>query len=180
MCTPIPGADPVSITFFAISQTLERAKQLSNLKNERSNAKYQMQTAYQNALNAKRQGQQTLQEGIENSRKEKIKGLQQANLEKAKAAASGFDSNSGTNLLNYQDTIDTANTNARITQENSAAQAGSYFKQANSYLDTARNIKHDYNEGLFGKAMSYLQSENSVAAQWYEGNKEEGKLYGFF
>ena len=143
---------------------------LMQVKSASDNYKYKSQIALNNAINAKQEGLIQAQTGIEEARKEKISGLSEANKLLAKNASSGFQIDSLTNKYNYQDIINTSNSNAKNTQEQYDLKADSYFNKAKSYLNQIDSYKKEYKSNLFKTGANALGSFGQVAESWYENN----------
>lgn len=147
-------------------------------KAEEKNYKYKTQIAINNAKSANAEALRQRQLGIEEARKEKIDGLQQASLQAAKGAAGGMDITSATNKQNYQDSIDAANNNAQSTKNQYDLKADSYFENANSYLSQIDGYKASYKNSIFNNKINSLSSIQSVADNWYQNKKEEDEKNG--
>lgn len=162
MCTPALGA------ISAISSIATGVLgEVSNIKSNRDNYKYRTQVALNNAKIAQDEALRQQQLGIEKSRLEKIEGIQKANKLKAINSASGFDLNSQTNTLAYQDVTDLADYNAENIKKEYEVRADSYFNQANSYLNSAKQARKEYNQSLFDYSLNALGKIQNVAGSWY-------------
>lgn len=130
---------------------------------------YQTQAAIANAKNSINEANYQRQQGIEESRKQKLEGQKQANEQKAQAGAMGFDVNSDTNIMNFQDTLDFADYEAQETKNKYDLISKQYLDKANDYLSSANINTSSYNSNLYSKAINYLGSTNRVAQNWYKG-----------
>lgn len=180
MCTPntfLPteSSNLLNSVFKGVGVANTIASTLSDYKTYKTNAAYRTQITLNNAKNAQNEANRQRQLGIEQSRVQKIKGIQEANLLKAKNSASGLDLMSQTNKYAYQDAYNMANLNALSTKKEYENQAINYFNQANSYLNQAYQSNKQYNQTIFDYSLNALGKFNQVANQWYE-NREEVML----
>lgn len=140
-----------------------------DLYNNSKNQEYRTQAAIANAKNSINEANYQRQQGIEESRKQKLEGQKQASEQMAQAGAMGFDVNSNTNIMNFQDTIDFANSEAQETKDKYDLISQQYLDKANEYLNDANISTSNYNSNLYSKAINYLGSTNKVAQGWYKG-----------
>ncbi len=150
------------------SGVLGVTKEIMGYNSSAKNIEYQTQAAINNANLAKNEALRVSQQGIDEARKEKIQGMQEANKQLARNAASGLDATSQTSMYSYQDTIDSANSSADLLKNNYDWQASSYFERANRYLNQARDYQNSYNGLLFNTAMNALGTTKKVAENWYK------------
>lgn len=161
MCVPGAIEAAVGLTGAVVSG-------INNARTESKNLKYKTQIAINNAKTASAEAQRQQQLGIEEARKEKIEGLRQASAQAARSAANGFDMTSATSELNYQDTINAADTDAQSTRNQYDLRADSYFDQAKDYLGQINSYKDDYKSNMRTNAINSLQNIGSVASSWYK------------
>lgn len=154
-----------------------------NLFKENKEAKitqqYQKQIAINNINNAKNSSLEALrlqQAGIEEARKEKIKGLADLSSQKAKNAAGGFDVNSATSLFDYDDILQNSTNNAKTTQNQYNLKAKNYFTDTKNYL----NSVNSYSKTADTRLYSALGSATQVAQNWYDGYQDYKKGDGFY
>ncbi len=166
MCVPtvINTALQVGSSIFGVTN------ELTNLYQDAKTQEYQTQVAIANAKNSINESRYQQQKGIEEARKQKLEGKKQANEQIAKASAMGFDVNSDTNLMNFQDTLDYADSEAQETQKSYDLISKQYLDKANEYLNNANLDTSYYNANLYSKAINYLGSTNKVASNWYKGD----------
>lgn len=156
----------------AISGLINGAFNLTNsamqVQQNKKNHEYRMNVALKNAEISKNNALRQQQLGIDKSRLEKISGIKEANLLKAKNAASGIDLNSTTNQQNYDDMLNQSELNASVAKKEYDFTAQNYFNQANSYLEEANNMNRQYNNSVFQNALNALGKAKKVEHVWYE------------
>ncbi len=140
---------------------------ISSIADGVDNSKYRSQVAINNAINAQNEGKRLEQLGIEESRKEKIAGIKNANKLAARNAASGFDTTSETNSYAYSDVLNDAYSNAQSVQDNYDYRAKSYFDAADDYLESARRNNKNTNNYLLNFAIQGLGSNKLVSNSWF-------------
>lgn len=170
MCTP-------TAVFSTITTGINLFKENKEAK---ATQQYQKQIALNNINNAKNSSLEALrlqQEGIEQARKEKIKGLSEISAQKARNAANGIDTNSATSLYNYDDILQNSINNAKATQNQYDLRAKNYFSDTQSYLNSTNSYSKTADTGLY----SALGSATRVAQNWYEGYEDykKGSGYGY-
>lgn len=137
-----------------------------NNRNEQKDAlNYRTSLAINNMKEAKNQAYAQNQLGIEEARKQKIAGLRAASDIMAQNASGGFSVNSGNNLFNYEDTIDSSYSNALESQKTYSISADSYFKKAGDYLNDAKNYQSQKKK--LGFAQTALGATKQVANRWF-------------
>lgn len=176
MCVP-SVASVGKILFDAVSQV---APDVVNFSKEKATQKYRTQLAINNIQTAQNEALRQRQLGINESRLQKIQGINDASKNRAITSASGFEVDSQTNLYSYKDIIDTSNANAKNIKNNYELKADSYFNQANSYLTQAHEQQKAYNSSLFNSTLSSLGSFSKVASDWYEKDTDDGGLKNVF
>ena len=172
MCVPqaaIPAIQAI------VGLTAEVGMGIATARREAKTNEYRTQAALNNVKIAQNEALRQQQLGINAARQEKIDGIRERNMMIAKNAASGFNIDSGTNLYNYQDTIDKANLNADIVKNSYDIKADSYFNQANSYLSGAGQYQTEYKNSLFNTAHNTLGGMKKVADDWYKVKKKEAE-----
>lgn len=130
--------------------------------------KYQTQAAIANSKKAQNLMYSNIQEGINQSRIEKLKGIKEKNLKMANSAKSGFSINSTTNQYDYNDSLLLSNTNAKTIKNSYNSRALDYMNRANSYIDDANFDIDRYNTANNFSKFNYLTDVGSVAYGWYE------------
>ena len=169
MCT---FAMNLTKALFDITTTVTREVNAQNAA--KKNNEYRVQLALNNANLAKNEGLRQQQMGIDKSRLEKINAIQVANLQKAKSSASGFDINSATSDIAYQDVLDMSYNEANNLKNEYDTRAFDYFEQANNYLNQAHAYNKQYNESIFSNALNALGKTAKVSSQWFSiGEKKE-------
>ena len=131
------------------------------------NSEYRKQVAINNIKNADKQAKAAAQEGIEYSRKERLSGIREKNKLISQSAASGFDLNSDTNLLNFDDPIKNSNMNAEYIQDQYKYKSDSYMEKANSYLDEYKNSESNYNSKQYLNALNRLNDTANISLKWF-------------
>lgn len=135
---------------------------------EKKNNEYRTRVALNNAQIAQNEALRQKQLGIEQSRLEKISGIQEANKQKAISAASNLDIASMTSQINYHDDINMADFRADMIEKEYDAKAQSYFNQSNNYLKQADSYQNQYNNSVFQNALNALGKTSKVSSDWYQ------------
>lgn len=138
---------------------------------------YQAEVNRRNAQKAQANADTKRQEGIEESRLQRLKTLQTVGSQQAAMAANGFDVSSGTNLDIVEDTAAMGELDALTTRYNYETEALAYESQADNYNNQA-NLdvfagQNAYKSGVTGaisSGINGLGSAASVASKWYSGN----------
>lgn len=138
---------------------------------------YQAEVNRRNAQKAQANADTKRQEGIEESRLQRLKTLQTVGSQQAAMAANGFDVSSGTNLDIVEDTAAMGELDALTTRYNYETEALAYESQADNYNNQA-NLdilagQNAYKSGVYGAVSSGINglgSAASVASKWYSGN----------
>ena len=113
--------------------------------------------------------------GIEESRKEQIKGINKVNALLARNSASGLDANSLTNQYGYSDILKESEINSGLIKKEYDLAASEYFNKASSYFNEANINNSSYNQSLFNNAVNALGKTTKVATDWYVNSREEAK-----
>lgn len=138
-----------------------------NFNSDKKNYEYRTRLALNNAKIAQNEALRQQQLGIEQSRLEKISGIQEANKQKAISAASNLDVDSLTSQLNYDDNIFMSDYKADVIKKEYDARANSYLNQSNSYLNQAQDLQKQYNDSVFQNALNALGKTTKVSLDWY-------------
>ena len=154
-----------------LNTTIGITNETLNFIDEKKNNEYRTRVALNNAKIAQSEALRQQQLGIEQSRLEKISGIQEANKLKARFASSNLDVNSLSNQLNYQDNLSFSDYKANLTERSYNATAQNYLNQSINYLNQAKNYQQDYNNSVFQNALNALGKTNKVAGEWYEGKQ---------
>ena len=165
MCVPTI----VETTLKAGEMVFSAGSSVLGLYDNAKTQEYRTQVAIANAKNSANEASYQKQLGIEESRKQKLEGQRQASEQMAQAGAMGFDINSDTSLMNFQDTIDFANNEAQETEDKYDLISKQYLDKVNDYLTSANISTDSYNSNLYSKAINYLGSTNWVSKNWYKG-----------
>ncbi len=164
MCTPTDAIKSVGQTLKFVSNIFTPINTVVSVAND---AKYKTQVAINNAKSAENEAMRLQQLGIEESRREKIIGIQNANKLLAQNAAGGMDISSGTNSYAYQDVIDSAYSDAQNTLNDYEYQAQSYFNQANDYISDANYDIASTNNYLLNYAVTGLGNAGLATKEWF-------------
>lgn len=106
-------------------------------KAQQAQAEYQAKVAEDNARIAQQNASNVRQEGIEESRMQRMKTLQTVSSQQASMAANGLDISQGTPLDVIEDTATMGELDALTTQYNSETKAQAYEQQANNFNNQA-------------------------------------------
>lgn len=128
---------------------------------------YRTTLAINNMKEAKKEGQIQQQTGIEESRKQKLKGLQSASELMAQNAASGFSVDSGNSYLGYEDSLNDSYQNAYDIEQAYNVRADNYFEKANSYLNEAKSYQKERKSLKRNVMQSALGNSTQVAKRWF-------------
>lgn len=106
-------------------------------KAQQAQAEYQAKVAEDNARIAQQNASNVRQEGIEESRMQRMKTLQTVSSQQTSMAANGLDISQGTPLDLIEDTATMGELDALTTQYNSETKAQAYEQQANNFNNQA-------------------------------------------
>lgn len=144
-------------------------------KAAKAEAQYQAQVNRQNAKKAEMNAAQKRQEGIEESRLQRIRTLQKVGSQQAAMAANGIDISSGTALDIVEDTAAMGELDALTTRYNSETEAIAFEHQAANFENQANldilSGQNAYKSGMINAAATGakgLGKLTSVAGKWYQ------------
>ena len=177
MCDFGISALVTSIVATAISTTLSVVGSVQQAKATQAQYDYQAEVNRKNAKIAQDNADQKRQEGIEESRMQRIKTLQRIGSQQAAMAANGIDISSGTALDTVEDTAAMGELDALTTRYNSETQAQAFEHQASNFNNQA-NLdvfagQNAYKAGMMNAAatgFAGLGKTAGVAANWYSPN----------
>ena len=106
-------------------------------KAQQAQAEYQAKVAEDNAKIAQQNASNARQEGIEESRMQRMKTIQAVSSQQASMAANGLDITQGTPLDVIEDTATMGELDALTTQYNAETKAQAYEQQANNFSNQA-------------------------------------------
>lgn len=106
-------------------------------KAQQAQAEYQAKVAEDNAKIAQQNASNARQEGIEESRMQRMKTIQAVSSQQATMAANGLDITQGTPLDVIEDTATMGELDALTTQYNAETKAQAYEQQANNFSNQA-------------------------------------------
>ena len=166
-----------SIVATAVSTTMGVVSSVQQGKAQQAQYNYQAEVARNNAKIAQANADQQRQEGIEESRLQRIKTLQAIGKQQTAMAANGIDISSGTALDIIEDTSAMGELDALTTRYNAETQALAYEQQANNFNNQA-NLdvfagENAYKSGMInavGQGFQGLGSAAGVASNWYSPN----------
>ena len=138
---------------------------------------YQAQIDRKNAKIAEANAAQARQEGIEESRMQRIKTLQKVGAQQTAMAANGIDISTGTALDTIEDTAAMGELDALTTRYNAETKGLAYDHQANNFNNQA-NLdvfagKNAYKTGMMnavGTGLDGIGKIGKVATNWYSSN----------
>ena len=138
---------------------------------------YQAQIDRKNAKIAEANAAQARQEGIEESRMQRIKTLQKVGAQQTAMAANGIDISTGTALDTIEDTAAMGELDALTTRYNAETKGLAYDHQANNFNNQA-NLdvfagKNAYKTGMLnavGTGLDGIGKIGKVATNWYSSN----------
>ena len=140
---------------------------INNYNQQKDAINYRTSLALNNMKEAEKEGQLQKQLGIEEARKQKIAGLKRADDLMAQNASSGFNSDSGNNLLGYEDSLNSSYQEAYDIQQAYNIRADNYFEKANSYLNDAKSYQKQKKDLKRGVVMNALGNSTQVAKRWF-------------
>ena len=131
---------------------------------------YQAQIDRKNAKIAEANAAQAQQEGIEESRMQRIKTLQKVGAQQTAMAANGIDISTGTALDTIEDTAAMGELDALTTRYNAETKGLAYDHQANLDVFAGKNA---YKTGMLnavGTGLDGIGKIGKVATNWYSSN----------
>lgn len=182
MCDFGISALVTSIVATVVSTTMGVVGSVQQAKSTQAQYNYQAEVNRRNAKVAQANADQKRQEGIEESRMQRMKTLQKIGSQQAAMAANGIDISSGTALDIVEDTSAMGELDALTTRYNAETQAQAYEQQANNFSNQA-NLdvfagQNAYKSGMInavGQGFQGLGSAAGVAANWYSPNSIANK-----
>lgn len=188
MCDFGISAAVAAIVGAVVSTTMSVVSSVQQGKATQAQYNYQAQVARNNAKVAEANAAQTRQEGIEESRMQRIKTLQRIGTQQAAMAANGIDISSGTALDTIEDTAAMGELDALTTRYNAETKALAYEHQSNNFNNQA-NLdvfagENAYKAGTMNAiatGFEGLGKIGTVATNWYSPNsigKTTGKPTG--
>ena len=177
MCDFGISALVVGIVGTVVSTTMGIVSSVQQANAAQAQANYQAEVAKQNAKIAQQNADQTRQEGIEESRMQRMKTLQAVGSQQAAMAANGIDISNGTALDIVEDTASMGELDALTTRYNAETKAVGYEQTANNFNNQA-NLdiyagQNAYKAGMtnaVAAGFGGLAQTASVASKWYSPN----------
>lgn len=175
----LAGAANLSLAAGAIGGVVSGVSAYQQGKSQQAMYDYQSQVATNNAKIANNNAALERQEGIEESRLQRMKTIQAVGTQQAAMAANGLDITQGTPLDVIEDTSAMGELDALQVQYNSERKALAYEAQANNFTNQA-NLdsiagQNAYSAGLMNGAAAGLNglgdAARSVSSVWYKGGK---------
>lgn len=167
----------VSLVSAAASTAMGVVSGVQQANAAKAQMNYQADVNKRNAKIAQANADMKRQEGIEESRLQKIRNLQKVGAQQATMAANGIDVSSGTALDVVEDTAAMGELDALTTRYNAETQAQAYEKQANNLTNQANmdiiSGQNAYKSGItgaIGSGFKGLGDTASVASRWYSPN----------
>lgn len=141
---------------------------ISTQKQAKSNNEYRVRLALNNAQIAQNEAYRQRQLGIENSRKERIEGIQEANKLKAQNSASGIDLTSKSISVGYEDVLNGSKINADLTKNQYELNSKRLFEESKTYVNQVHAYNNQYNNSLFSNTLNALGKTSKVASSWFD------------
>ena len=167
----------VSLVSAAASTAMGVVSGVQQANATKAQMNYQADVNKRNAKIAQANADMKRQEGIEESRLQKIRNLQKVGAQQAAMAANGIDVSSGTALDVVEDTAAMGELDALTTRYNAETQAQAYERQANNLTNQANmdiiSGQNAYKSGItgaIGSGFKGLGDTASVASRWYSPN----------
>lgn len=167
----------VSLVSAAASTAMGVVSGVQQANAAKAQMNYQADVNKRNAKIAQANADMKRQEGIEESRLQKIRNLQKVGAQQAAMAANGIDVSSGTALDVVEDTAAMGELDALTTRYNAETQAQAYERQANNLTNQANmdiiSGQNAYKSGItgtIGSGFKGLGDAASVASSWYKPN----------
>lgn len=176
----------VSLVSAAASTAMGVVSGVQQANAAKAQMNYQADVNKRNAKIAQANADMKRQEGIEESRLQKIRNLQKVGAQQAAMAANGIDVSSGTALDVVEDTAAMGELDALTTRYNAETQAQTYERQANNLTNQANmdiiSGQNAYKSGItgaIGSGFKGLGDTASVASRWYTPNSiRKGQVSG--
>ena len=176
----------VSLVSAAASTAMGVVSGVQQANAAKAQMNYQADVNKRNAKIAQANADMKRQEGIEESRLQKIRNLQKVGAQQAAMAANGIDVSSGTALDVVEDTAAMGELDALTTRYNAETQAQAYERQANNLTNQANmdiiSGQNAYKSGItgaIGSGFKGLGDTASVASRWYSPNSiRKGQVSG--
>lgn len=176
----------VSLVSAAASTAMGVVSGVQQANAAKAQMNYQADVNKRNAKIAQANADMKRQEGIEESRLQKIRNLQKVGAQQAAMAANGIDVSSGTALDVVEDTAAMGELDALTTRYNAETQAQAYERQANNLTNQANmdiiSGQNAYKAGItgaIGSGFKGLGDTASVASRWYSPNSiRKGQVSG--
>lgn len=176
----------VSLVSAAASTAMGVVSGVQQANAAKAQMNYQADVNKRNAKIAQANADMKRQEGIEESRLQKIRNLQKVGAQQAAMAANGIDVSSGTALDVVEDTAAMGELDALTTRYNAETQAQAYERQANNLTNQANmdiiSGQNAYKSGItgaIGSGFKGLGDTASVASRWYTPNSiRKGQVSG--
>ncbi len=177
MCDFGVTAIVTSIVGAIVSTTMGVVSSVQSANATQAQMNYQADVNKKNAKIAQSNADQKRQEGIEESRLQRIRTLQKIGSQQTAMAANGIDVSTGTALDVIEDTSAMGELDALTTRYNAETQAQAYERQANNFNNQA-NLdiiagQNAYKTGItsaIGSGFKGLGDTASVASSWYKPN----------
>lgn len=167
----------VSLVSAAASTAMGVVSGVQQANAAKAQMNYQADVNKRNAKIAQANADMKRQEGIEESRLQRIRNLQKVGAQQAAMAANGIDVSSGTALDVVEDTAAMGELDALTTRYNAETQAQAYERQANNLTNQANmdiiSGQNAYKSGItgaIGSGFKGLGDTASVASRWYSPN----------
>ena len=163
-----------SIVATVVSTTMGVVSSVQQGKAAQEQANYQAELNRRNARIAQQNADDKRQEGIEETRMQRLKTLQKVGAQQAALAANGVDVSEGTALDLIEDTAAMGELDALTTQYNYEKQALAFESQADNFNNQA-NLdviagQNAYRAGVtnaWASGISGLGDTAAVASKWY-------------
>lgn len=177
MCDPVTAAVVTAAVASVASAAVGAYGSYQQGKATQAQYNYQAQVNRNNAKVAEANAAQARQEGIEESRMQRMKTLQKVGAQQAAMAANGIDISTGTALDTIEDTAAMGELDALTTRYNAETKGLAYDHQANNFNNQA-NLdvfagKNAYRAGVTNAITTGLDGvaqAGSVATNWYSPN----------
>lgn len=177
MCDFGISALVTSIVATVVSTTMGVVSSVQQGKAAQAQMNYQAEINRRNAAKAQANADDKRQEGIEESRMQRLKTLQKVGAQQAALAANGVDVSEGTALDIIEDTAAMGELDALTTRYNYEKQALAFESQADNFNNQA-NLdifagQNAYSSGItnaVASGVNGLGNIASVSSKWYTDN----------